>query len=138
LTGHIVSLRSGPSRRDLLKVAGATAGVAAVAGPVAAAAGGDAPVIPRRVNFSPNVGAVLNVRAGIARHRVRLVEVLDIQGATSPDRGFNLLFEPIGAALPEGIYRVSGRNVDPTLLFLSPVGLPGAATRLQAVVNRLA
>jgi hypothetical protein len=95
--------------------------------------------IPGRSAFLPGVGTAFSAVGDAGRFDLRLHEVLDLPGAaataTDREQSFNLIFQPVGPALPDGIYRIRSSRVPEATLSLSHVDrLPGR--RLQALINR--
>jgi hypothetical protein len=130
------------TRRSMLAMGLGTVGAglmrpstALAARPEPAAVGG----VPLRPAFLPAVGSTFLATAGATRHRLTLVEILDLAPALAPldDRAFNLIFELLGKPpLKDGIYRLTSAAVPTCSLFLSHVDLPTGRRRVQALVNR--
>lgn len=94
----------------------------------------------RRSDFAPGIGLVFTARASRA-FAVRLLEIIDVTGATDPEHSFNLVFETVSATHPaEGVYRLSSDATPHRSLMLSPVDrhVAGGARRFQALVNTTA
>lgn len=130
------------TRRSMLAAGLGVVGAGIVSGPANAFAAtvgpkGDGALV--RSRFLPAIGSLFTASAGSVRHKLKLVDVLDVPPATVPhdEHAFNLLFEePTGRHLADGIYRLTSVRVPSCSLFLSPVDLPGHQPRVQALVNR--
>jgi hypothetical protein len=121
-------------------LAGATTGTAPTTTDAVTAATPATIEVLRRSDFAPGVGLVFTARASRA-FAVRLVEIVDVVGATDPEHSFNLLFETVTASHPaEGIHRLSSDATPHRSLMLSPVDrhVPGGVRRFQALVNTAA
>jgi hypothetical protein len=129
------------TRRSMLAAGVGAVGVGLVSGPTSAfAASPDrrATGLPVRSQFVPALGSLFTARGGSTRHRLKLVEILDVPPTTVPDdeNAYNLLFEQAGGPrLADGIFTLTSVRAPSCTLFLSPVDLPGRH-RVQALVNR--
>jgi hypothetical protein len=102
----------------------------------------------RRSDFAPGVGLVFTARAMQPAHgqtsrtvAMRLVEIVDVVGATDPEQSFTLLFETASPTHPgEGIHRLSSDATPHRSLMLSPVDrhVAGGTRSFQALVNTAA
>lgn len=124
----------------------ATGGTSLAAGaPSAETPGTEYPVTAametlRRSDFTPSIGLVFTARAARAV-AVRLVEIVDVAGATDPERSFNLIFETASATHPvEGVHRLSSDATPHRTLLLTPVDrhVAGGTRSFQALVNSAA
>jgi hypothetical protein len=130
------------TRRSMLAAGVGAVGVGIVGGPTgafASAIGGKPSGLPARSQFAPAVGTLFTASADKARHKLKLVDILDVPPVTVPgdELAFNLLFEePGGLRLVDGIYKLTSVRVPSCTLFLSPVDHPGHQPRVQALINR--
>jgi hypothetical protein len=131
------------TRRSVLMLGLGTVGAGFIGRPGAALATATSPRgsdgLPLRSQFLPGVGAVFSASAATGRHRLRLVEILDVPPSpvARDEHAFNLIFEQISATpMTQGIYRLTCSRVPATSLFLSPIGLSTKRQEFQALVNR--
>lgn len=129
------------TRRSMLAAGLGVVGAGIVSGPASALAATVGPKADAlvRSRFVPAIGSLFTASAGSARHKLKLVDIVDVPPATVPhdELAFNLLFEePGGRRLVDGIYRLTSVRVPSCSLFLSPVDLSGHQPRVQALVNR--
>ncbi len=122
------------SRRAVLAAGGvgvAGALVGSVSGPALAAA---AVKIPNRQQFSGLRGGLVSIRtANGAVVRATVLEVGDVAGRPPGDAGaYAVLLRP-RTALPDGSYRVIGRDLGAPTLFLANVDR-GRMAGLEAIV----
>jgi hypothetical protein len=129
------------TRRSLVAAGLGAVGAGIVSGPASALAA----TVTRepadllvRSRFAPAVGSLFTARSGSTRHKLKLVDVLDVLGAAPRDElAFNLLFDEVdGSRLTDGIYRLTSVRVPACSLFLSPVDHPAHEPRIQALINR--
>jgi hypothetical protein len=90
--------------------------------------------VPRRGRFVAARGSFVHLRGPSGRVRAKVTDVADLVGAPEGDpRRFSVILRPT-RPLPDGLYRVSGRRLASTDLFLTNVDR-GRAAALQAVVS---
>jgi hypothetical protein len=131
------------TRRAVLVLGAAAGAVAALPGTASARVGVRRPraSLPGRSHYAPGLGKAFHAVGADGRtYRMTLVTIADVTHlkhvASVREHAFNLLFKPVGAVPPDGIYRLTSAHAVTSSLFISGVGPHGAARRIQALVVR--